>query len=1485
MPAMSDDFTPIERPRTPEEYARLVEEYQAKIAELRASASSAKSEADVREMIGRISSMTRSFRLATGAGLPATPIGQAQELFPAFRSRPHLQLIDDTLVRAVKRVEKGRNAKVSISVAPRSGKALALDTRIPTPDGWTTMGDIQPGDWVFDEAGKPCRVTAVSEVWEDRECYEVTTSDGYSIVADADHEWLARLPYRSGYAIHNTRTLAEVRAKRPALPPHGALQMGETDLLLDPYLFGVWLGDGTNHGGSITTADDFIVQQFEAKGFIANRERSGKYEVGIGGLRPILRRLGVLAAQGGKRIPTKYLRASAAQRLALLQGLVDTDGYVAPDGGIEVTLANERLAREVRELVVSLGCKASFRHRKTAYKVDGEVAFNGDAWRVGFRHPQAARLPRKAQFLREPEGNRAVKALSRYVTVRKVENQATRCIEVDSPNHLFLAGEGMVPTHNSFLTSLYFPLWLLRRHPEWGIMMLSYDSTLSGGWAREMRRLIEDNPSLGIALERDGGAGAYWKTIEGGGVFATGVNGNVTGRGGRCVVGDSKVYCEYGELSAAEAYSRGIGWLLAYDHVTERPVWRRVVAAQRSLRSDIVEVATDAGRVLRCTSDHPVHASGGYTPAASLRAGEALVAVPVPDRVPSMSGAGRAGRSASSEVPDEGNGGGLLLAGVRDHGAGGHPAHEMVPLREGGEAARNLLLAGVPDEVWAEGPETPGHPLCGMWSHLPASKQQGEVLLSGLREQGSLPAHAGELLEAGGEYPSARRVGPAVPSAPPVHSGAGWRDVRGVQGSRPEALGRPSHRRGSEEQSGGEPDHGLPATPYDAPQVEADSVSVVRTVGNGEVDVYDFQVEGAHNFFADGLLVHNCIIVDDPVDGTASAHNRKAMDKLWRWWLSDMQTRAHPPFLIVVVGCLTGDTPVLMADGSEKAIRDVRIGDFVATFEDGALTTAPVTRWGNQGSDDVYSVTMASGRTVRANARHPFRVVTEGGGEEWVRAADLKPGDQVRSVEQRAARMDAIVQSEAGTSATATEWTPTTTSRPLQRRRVFVQSASGLLTPRTLVEEVASSLTTITARDDSGGSSATTEASSSGRGRQWNGSLLLPNTYAPTEDEVVSVVLDGHEDVFDIEVDRTHSFIANGVEVSNTRWSSIDFIERLHSDQYEGDPREWERIVIPTIADGGEDSLQRAIGEPVLSPLLDESPDAALMRWGAIKSDIGSYAWAGLYQQRPFPAEGAIFNIEDFRYWTTNPARATEDGKVVLLDPSMLENARWLDSWDATLDGGISSDWVVGQRWARDGADRYLIAQRRGRWSFTQTINQWREWARTNDDAVSPYGRLVHERLIENKANGPAIADVLQREISGIRRVPATLGKAVRARSITPEIESGNVFLPNPDDPGNGWVSEFLDEWRAFDGTEGHADDQVDAGVHALRALRDDSTGTGHISVPHRIRPATPQLTAEQRMRLSLTSRRSLLNNPGERYSITEAAKTDLQRWRGPRSS
>jgi predicted phage terminase large subunit-like protein len=152
-----------------------------------------------------------------------------------------------------------------------------------------------------------------------------------------------------------------------------------------------------------------------------------------------------------------------------------------------------------------------------------------------------------------------------------------------------------------------------------------------------------------------------------------------------------------------------------------------------------------------------------------------------------------------------------------------------------------------------------------------------------------------------------------------------------------------------------------------------------------------------------------------------------------------------------------------------------------------------------------------------------------------------------------------------------------------------------------------------------------------------------------------------------------------------------------------------------------------------------------------------------------------------------------------------------IQSWDMAFKDLATSDYVVGQVWAARKADRFLLDQTRQRMDMPSTKEAVRELSRRWPKAAA--------KLIEDKANGPAVIQELQHELSGLISINPEGGKIARAHAVSPQIESGNVYLPHP--AIAPWVDAFIEEAAGF--PNGRNDDQVDARTQALNRLRSNN--------------------------------------------------------------
>lgn len=367
----------------------------------------------------------------------------------------------------VDRVHRGRSIRLGNRIIRLAAgdhiigdvKGLALTERIPTPDGWTTMGEIRPGDRVFDAYGTPCTVTEKSPV-KKIGTYVVTFDDGSHVVCDTEHIWWTASGFNARPPFAPTAkpvseiidTLRGPNGAHHRVPVAGPLDLPDADLPIDPYLLGCWLGDGHARGGVITKGRDLFeileadghrlgVEQFNAGQLFKPEPCTTRTVLGLG---TRLRAAGLLH---NKHIPAAYLRASIGQRTRLLQGLMDTDGtWNTARHSAAFSTTDKGLAYQVEELMLSLGQRPH-----VAYLKRRGFDLMVDSWTVEITPVdlQPFRLPRKAD-----QAAASVKSVTRsrrrvITSVLPGPDVETACIAVDASTHTYLCGDRMIPTHNS----------------------------------------------------------------------------------------------------------------------------------------------------------------------------------------------------------------------------------------------------------------------------------------------------------------------------------------------------------------------------------------------------------------------------------------------------------------------------------------------------------------------------------------------------------------------------------------------------------------------------------------------------------------------------------------------------------------------------------------------------------------------------------------------------------------------------------------------------------------------------------------------------------------------------------------------------------------------------------------------------------------------------------------------------------------------------
>ena len=445
------------------------------------------------------------------------------------------------------------------------------------------------------------------------------------------------------------------------------------------------------------------------------------------------------------------------------------------------------------------------------------------------------------------------------------------------------------------------------------------------------------------------------------------------------------------------------------------------------------------------------------------------------------------------------------------------------------------------------------------------------------------------------------------------------------------------------------------------------------------------------------------LIIDDPhseQEAAIASTNPEVYDKVYEWYSSGPRQRLQPGGSIIVVMCMVGETLVLMSDGTEKQLQDIRVGDVVATFDKGNLSTARVNNWQSNGFDSIYKIQTKSGKTLRANERHPFLVMNEGV-LEWTRLKNLVVGDELVALNNTKDSHNHTIQ---GTSDFTT-------------------------------------------------------------------------------DKIVSITADGKAEVFDVEIDRTENFIANGIVSHNTRWAKKDLTGRIIKSSVEKDGDVWETIDFPAILPSGR-------------ALWPEFWDIKELE--VLKEELPISKWQAQYQQQPTSEEGALVKREWWKVWDKDY-------------PPQCDFI--IQSWDTAFTKNERSDYSACTTWGvfykdenENDPNIILIDAYKARLEFPEL----------KEKAFDMYKEFQPDAfIVEGKASGLPLIGELRRMGIPVSEFTPTRGndKIARLNSVTDLFASGKVWAPE-----KRWAEEVIEEMASFPNSD--HDDLVDSSTQALIRFR-----------------------------------------------------------------
>lgn len=601
-------------------------------------------------------------------------------------------------------------------------------------------------------------------------------------------------------------------------------------------------------------------------------------------------------------------------------------------------------------------------------------------------------------------------------------------------------------------------------------------------------------------------------------------------------------------------------------------------------------------------------------------------------------------------------------------------------------------------------------------------------------------------------------------------------------------------------------------------------------------------------------------IIDDPhseQDAIQAIGNPEVYDSVYDWYTSGPRQRLQPGGAIIVVMCMVGETDVTMADGTHRALKDIKVGDLIATYDDGIVSASRVLNFQSSGVDTVFTVKTRSGRVIRANGDHPFLVEREGV-RKWAKMRHLRPGlslvglmdvngqpdhkesrdcakpanqknttterTQVllgdrwasmvagrkrsaraaslsiaRACAQSAIESNTSLQSALLSSVALDGSNPDTESRPNSIGTWWMRAViSAMYAEKPLPMKTRARIgmgnfasTIATKLEWFAGCCATTATSLLDMVRIRRLSLRLRSIYDFTPDEIVEVSSDGREEVFDIEVERTGNFIADGVVSHNTRWSKRDLTGKIIDSSVKTENGDkWEVIEFPAIMPSGEPLW------PEFWPLAELEATKA-----EITSKGGLAKWNAQYMQNPTSEEGALIKREWWRKWERrNPP----------------ECEAIIQSWDTAFLKTQRADYSACTTWGVFYRTDDTTGQQIPNVILLDAYKEKLEFPELKKRAREKYNEYEPDQLIiEKKASGAPLIFELRQMGLPVTEFTPTRGndKIARVNAVSDLFSSGCVWYP--DKP---WADEVIEECASF--PSGDHDDYVDSASQALIRFR-----------------------------------------------------------------
>lgn len=491
----------------------------------------------------------------------------------------------------VEKLERGEHPRLLLSVPPQFGKLLANDTPILTRNGWKKHGDLVVGDEVLSPNGDFIKVKHVFPKQYANK--KVTFTNGEEILCHENHEWVVYDRFSHKQLIRETKFIEKSVEENKQIGrghryrfqlPLTHFIKGETkELYVNPYVLGVWLGDGKRDCGTICACKEDETTLLECRkhypqGFNIVHKQTGVLYKNFNGLTTALKKYGLCSGEiKAKFIPQEYLTADISQRLELLAGLLDTDGYLdIKSKRYYFTTSDIELRDTFCELISTFGWRTSVVEHKPTLSTSG-IQGKKPFWVVGFNPTTFIPCRLKRKQLTSFSKQRKVSICK----VEDIENIEGNCIEVDGG--VYLCGKSLIPTHNSVSLTETLPSWFIGRNPDLSVIITAYNADIAEKFGDRNRQKVREfgKDIFGIQISESQDNKTLFQ-IKGhqGQILSTGILGGLTSNPAALIIVDDPF------KNGEEAENKEIR-----DKV-ERVYWDSIDTRARALGSAIIVIHT-----------------------------------------------------------------------------------------------------------------------------------------------------------------------------------------------------------------------------------------------------------------------------------------------------------------------------------------------------------------------------------------------------------------------------------------------------------------------------------------------------------------------------------------------------------------------------------------------------------------------------------------------------------------------------------------------------------------------------------------------------------------------------------------------------------------------------------------------------------------------------------------------------------------------------